>query len=64
MFTRCTLCNDLLMAVQKEEIKELVPERVYGQQTIFKKCPSCGKVYWQGSHWDNVKETIAKLIYC
>jgi len=61
MFSRCTLCNELLAAASREEIKTLVPERVYDQQTIFKKCPSCSKVYWQGSHLDKVKRLIGEV---
>jgi len=58
MFSRCTLCNGLLAEADKEEIKTLVPERVYNQQEFFKKCPSCNKVYWQGSHLAKVKKII------
>ncbi|MDD4955768.1 MAG: Mut7-C RNAse domain-containing protein [Candidatus Omnitrophica bacterium] len=61
MFTRCTLCNDLLVAAQKEEVKPLVPERVYNQQAVFKKCSSCSKVYWQGSHFEKVKKVMAEI---
>lgn len=62
MFSRCTLCNELLVSARKEEIKTSVPERVYNQQIVFKKCPSCGKVYWQGSHWGNVKKVISNQL--
>ena len=58
MFSRCTLCNELLVEAKKEEVKELIPERVYNQQTTFKKCSACGKVYWQGSHLDKVYALI------
>ncbi|MCK9614005.1 MAG: Mut7-C RNAse domain-containing protein [Candidatus Omnitrophica bacterium] len=58
MFSRCTLCNELLVAAKKEEVKELIPERVYNQQTAFKKCSACGKVYWQGSHLAKVSAIV------
>jgi hypothetical protein len=61
MFSRCTLCNELLVAAKKEEIKALVPEGVYGQQAEFKKCPACGKVYWQGSHLEKVKKLVESI---
>lgn len=63
MFSRCTLCNCVLVASNKEEIKTLIPERVYSQQTVFKKCPSCGKVYWQGSHWGNVSNVVREVLH-
>ncbi|MDD4182420.1 MAG: Mut7-C RNAse domain-containing protein [Candidatus Omnitrophica bacterium] len=61
MFSRCTLCNCVLVAACKEEIKTFVPERVYGQQTVFKKCETCGKVYWQGSHLEKVRKVMAEI---
>ncbi|MFA5007902.1 MAG: Mut7-C RNAse domain-containing protein [Candidatus Omnitrophota bacterium] len=61
MFSRCTACNGLLSAAQKEEVKSLVPERIYNQQAVFKKCVSCGKIYWQGSHLAKVKKVMAEI---
>ncbi len=62
MFSRCTLCNCELAAVCKEEIKTLVPKRVYSQQTVFKKCNGCGKIYWQGSHLENIRKVISSQL--
>ena len=32
-----------------------VHEGVLAKQETFFACATCGKVYWQGSHWDKVK---------
>lgn len=61
MFSRCTLCNELLIEVKKEDIKEFVPERVYTHQAAFKKCSACGKIYWQGSHLVEVNAVIKEM---
>jgi len=61
IFRRCTLCNFLLEEVKKEDIKEFVPLGVYKQQKVFRKCPQCNKIYWQGSHWEKAKEIIKHL---
>ena len=61
MFTRCTLCNGVLGSVNKEEVKEKIPQHVYGSQGKFTRCSDCHKIYWQGSHWGNVNEVITKL---
>ena len=58
MFTRCTLCNEVLEDVKKEEVKKEVPEYVYQHQDLFMKCPKCKKIYWKGSHWGHVKEVL------
>jgi uncharacterized protein with PIN domain len=48
--TRCLDCNTLLIDVPKDEIEPFVPEYVYHHQDRFTTCPSCKKVYWEGSH--------------
>jgi uncharacterized protein with PIN domain len=61
MFTRCAICNELLFEAKKEEIRTLAPEYVYKTQDLFMQCPSCKKIYWQGSHWGNIKGTLREL---
>lgn len=58
MFTRCVICNVLLEGVKKEEAKDKVPPFVYETHNDFVKCGRCGRVYWQGTHWGNVREYI------
>jgi len=61
MFTRCVICNKTLEKVEKEEVKEKVPLYVYQTQNEFYQCPSCQRIYWQGTHWGNVKKIIQDL---
>ncbi|MBM3250547.1 MAG: hypothetical protein FJZ09_06905 [Candidatus Omnitrophica bacterium] len=61
MFTRCILCNEELQAVEKEKVKDKVPEYVYKTQEEFITCPKCRRIYWQGTHWGNVASTIKEL---
>lgn len=52
IFTRCTICNSQIEdVIKKSDIKKEVPLHVYETQTSFKKCPSCKKIYWKGTHW-------------
>jgi len=62
MFTRCTLCNNMLVDVSKNEVKDLVPPRVYEGQEVFKKCPACGKIYWQGTHWGKINAMVNEIM--
>lgn len=57
--TRCSQCNGQLVVTSREEVKTLVPEKV--QSNEFWQCPSCGKVYWKGSHWDRIMKVIKDL---
>ena len=52
--TRCSVCNAELEAVPKSKAKGQVPDGVYSRQRAFWRCASCGRFYWQGSHWDDV----------
>jgi len=61
MFTRCLLCNVELICVEKEKIKNKVPEYVFMTQEHFITCPKCNRVYWQGTHWGNVEKTLEEI---
>ncbi len=59
--SRCSLCNAVLVAASAEEVGGLVPEGVRARHDTFWRCPSCGKVYWQGTHWARMVERLDRL---
>lgn len=61
MFTRCIICNEELQSIAKEEIKDKVPEYVFKTQENFITCPKCSRIYWQGTHWGNVLQTLQEI---
>lgn len=64
-FTRCLKCNTLLVEEPETSVRGLVPERVMNDFHRFHRCPDCGRIYWEGSHFqamsDDVKAIEAKL---
>jgi uncharacterized protein len=58
LFSRCTICNAELVSVAKEKVKDKVPEYVLKTQEDFLQCPTCNKIYWSGTHWGNVLNTL------
>lgn len=60
-FHRCSLCNSLLVEIEKEKIKEVVPEYVFNTQEKFFKCDKCNKVYWKGTHYDLFLSDLRKI---
>lgn len=62
MFTRCILCNEILHTIEKEKVKDRVPEYIFKTQNDFVTCPKCLRAYWQGSHWGNVEKTLKEII--
>lgn len=61
MFTRCVLCNEALEAVEKERVKDRVPEYVFTTHENFVICAHCQRIYWQGSHWGNVEKILKEI---
>lgn len=61
MFLRCSVCNVLIDPIQKEQVKDKVPERVFKEYDEFHRCPNCKRVYWKGSHYENLKKEFEKL---
>ncbi len=60
-FSRCLLCNILLDAIPREEAQGKVPDFILYQQKHFSRCPQCSRIYWQGSHQDNMQKKIEEL---
>ena len=63
LLERCIVCNRRLYAVaDRDEIKDLVPEYVYHHFDIFMRCGCCGKIYWEGNHYKNIRERIREIL--
>jgi uncharacterized protein len=58
VFSRCLECNALLEAVDKEDVFERIPPFVYLTQNRFAICPLCKRVYWHGTHANNMLNRI------
>lgn len=60
-FTRCMKCNGLLFCIDKSKIEDEVPEAVWQLQEDFYQCNNCHKIYWPGTHYQNMKKFISQL---
>ena len=60
LFTRCLLCNQLLIPVPKKEVESRVPPFVFKTQENFIYCSKCNKFYWAGTHLKNLKRTMVE----
>jgi uncharacterized protein with PIN domain len=61
-FSRCPLCNAELKKIEKGEVKDLVPPHTYSTHEEFSRCPACGRVYWEGSHVERMREILGELL--
>ncbi|MGE5809609.1 MAG: Mut7-C RNAse domain-containing protein [Nitrospirota bacterium] len=48
--TRCSLCNEPLASMTRQEARDLVPPYVFEKNETFQQCTICGRVYWEGTH--------------
>ena len=60
-FTRCMVCNGLLTEVVKAEVEGQAPKRILECFDGFRRCPGCGRVYWEGSHYRRMRLWIEQL---
>lgn len=60
-FSLCLECNQVLIARDKEEVKNLVPAHVFETQTLYTECPACHRIYWQGTHWQAMVKKLQDL---
>jgi uncharacterized protein with PIN domain len=59
-FKRCIECNGKIEPVKKEEILEFLPAKTKEHFDEFYQCISCRRVYWKGSHYENMLKKIEK----
>lgn len=51
---RCTVCNGPLQEAVRRDGEQSLHERTW-------ECLVCGKLYWPGSHWIRIDETLKKI---
>ncbi len=61
-FTRCPYCNIPLKTVKKERVKYLVPSFIYNQKNDFSFCKKCEKVFWEGTHLEDMEKKVNSIL--
>jgi uncharacterized protein with PIN domain len=62
LFSRCSCCNAPLHEASARDAAERAPEYVLRNASAFQRCPSCGRVYWEGSHTERIRRALADLL--
>ena len=62
-FSRCMACNSPLESAVPAEVRDRVPEKVVGEYDRFRICPSCDKVFWEGSHVERMRRLIDRVLH-
>ena len=61
-FSRCLVCNELLVPVPKEAVADRLPEHIRRQHDRFRLCPGCDRVVWRGSHYWRMKRWVEAIL--
>lgn len=58
--TKCPDCGSSVEETPKSNLADLVPQASLKEYDQFWKCTNqnCGKVYWIGSHWNRIRQTL------
>jgi len=60
-FTRCLCCNMPLRAIDKAQVAARLPPRVREHHARFTVCDGCGRIFWEGMHWQRMRRLIDSL---
>ncbi len=58
--SKCPMCGFPIEEASKDSVEHSVPPTTFKVYTTFWVCtnPLCAKVYWQGSHWKKIEQTL------
>jgi len=59
--TLCPKCNGNLAKVGRKEVEGKVLDNVLKEHDTFWLCSECEHVFWEGSHWEKIKQAAARI---
>ncbi|MDQ3828846.1 MAG: Mut7-C RNAse domain-containing protein [Candidatus Tectomicrobia bacterium] len=62
VFSRCLRCNTPLRPVSRDLVAGKVPAYVFATQITFKTCNACDRLYWNGTHRDNMLRQLRAML--
>ncbi|QJD60425.1 Mut7-C ubiquitin/RNAse domain-containing protein [Pseudomonas sp. gcc21] len=60
-FTLCMDCNRPLRSIAKQAVLHRLPPRVRERHEHFFTCEQCGRVFWEGTHWQAMRQVLEGL---
>jgi len=58
----CLDCNAPLRPVDKALVIDALPPQIRARQQRFSTCDVCRRVFWEGSHWQHMRERLALAV--
>ena len=57
-FSLCMECNAPLRPIEKERVLDRLPASVRANYQCFTTCDHCGRIFWEGTHWQRMRELV------
>jgi uncharacterized protein with PIN domain len=61
IYTRCSRCNEAVVPIVKEQVRDHVPEYVFATQDHFVRCPRCRRIYWPATHYERLCDELQHM---
>lgn len=65
LFSRCLVCNTRLEDAEARAVERSLPSEVRGDPRVrsagFRRCPTCERVFWDGSHTRRMRRWLEGL---
>ena len=61
-FTLCMDCNAPLRAIDKAQVLDRLPPAVRANHQRFTTCDLCGRIFWEGTHWQRLRGLIDEAV--
>lgn len=61
-YSRCLECNAALKPLPKSKAQNLVTPFIFERADSFAVCPACGRVFWPGTHFDDMAAKLEMVM--
>lgn len=62
LFRRCLACNVWLEQAPRTAVERHAPQRLRDRGSEFRRCPSCERLYWEGSHTRRMRRRLEETL--
>jgi len=59
---RCMACGGRLQPVAKQDVRDRIPPRTARWKDDYFLCSGCGKLFWQGTHWERIAARLTAAV--
>ncbi|MBN2370471.1 MAG: hypothetical protein JXO72_08285 [Vicinamibacteria bacterium] len=58
---RCMVCGGEIVFVEKNSVAARIPPRTARWKDAYQLCRACGRLYWEGTHWEKIRAQLDRI---